>query len=157
MLKRVLPLCIVIAVVALPARVEAHSASNTPSSNYVTSVVSVKADPGSAKPSGFTLRSIEAGSRLELRWLSGDEIQVPDYDGHPYLRIGSAGTFENTQSNSTYLNRDRNGATQIVSLSAVRLLAPIGPNRFDPELYYRLNAVHLELQTPDDPDLHKIR
>jgi hypothetical protein len=102
-----------VAVLLLPRPVQAHSASNAPSSNYVTKVVSVSATNGGTSTTGFRLRSIEAGSRLELRWLSGDEITVPDYDGNPYLRIGRNGVFENTQSNAVYLNRDRNGATRI--------------------------------------------
>ncbi len=92
---------------------DAHSAGNSPSSNYLTSIESIRATPSSGIRKGFRLRSIEAGSRLELRWLSGPEIVVPDYDDHPYLRIGSRGAFVNTQSNAYYLNRDRNGATPL--------------------------------------------
>ena len=39
----------------------------------------------------FSAGKVEAGSRLELRWRSGPEVLVPDYDGHPYLRIGPKG------------------------------------------------------------------
>lgn len=46
-----------------------------------------------------------------------------------------------------WVGEPRNADTQIVSLTSVRLLAPIGPNRFDPELYYRLNTIHLDVQT----------
>ncbi len=111
-----LRLAAVIALMALlfrPQPAPAHSATDAPSSNYVTKVISVTPAAGPTRTTGFRLRSIEAGSRLELRWRSGDEISVPDYDGNPYLRIGSDGVFENTQSNAVYLNRDRNGATLV--------------------------------------------
>jgi hypothetical protein len=91
---------------AAPA--SAHSAANTPASNYVSAITSV-----SPAPRTFSVRVIEAGSRLELRWRSGADILVPDYDGHPYLRIGRDGVQENQQSNAVYLNRSRLGSTAI--------------------------------------------
>jgi hypothetical protein len=102
-------LTIVFAVSASPA--DAHSAGNTPSSNYVSKVISIRAADGGESP--FTLQSIEAGSRLELRWRNGPEVFVPDYDGNPYLRVGPDGVFENQESTAVYLNRDRNGATDV--------------------------------------------
>jgi hypothetical protein len=108
---------LMVALLALTAGpAEAHSASNTPASNYVTKVLSIRTVAGNGCCSDeppFTLKSIEAGSRLELQWENGPEIVVPDYDGFPYLRIGSNGTFENQESNATYLNRDRNGSANI--------------------------------------------
>lgn len=104
----------IVSVALLSPRADAHSAGNSPSSNYVTTIESVTVTPrNSAHSTGFRLRSIEAGSRLELRWLSGAEVAVPDYDDRPYLRIGPNGAFVNTQSNAYYLNRDRNGATSL--------------------------------------------
>jgi hypothetical protein len=103
----VVVLAVLFAVQPNPA--QAHSASNTPSSNYVSKVLSITG-PGVVP---FTLASIEAGSRLELKWKSGPELLVPDYDGDPYLRIGPDGVFENQRSTATYLNRDRNGRTDI--------------------------------------------
>ena len=93
----------------LPARpASAHSASNSPASNYVSSITAV-----SPRTTAFSVRVVEAGSRLELRWRSGDDVLVPDYDGHPYLRVGPKGVEENQQSNAVYLNRSRLGSTTI--------------------------------------------
>jgi hypothetical protein len=106
-------LCALTFVLALrgAAPAEAHSASNTPSSNYVTKVISIRAADGGEVP--FALHSIEAGSRLELRWKTGPEVFVPDYDCNPYLRVGADGVFENQESTAVYLNRDRNGSTDV--------------------------------------------
>ncbi len=107
--------------VALPAvrsaRAEAHSATNTPASNYVSRVLAV-APPAE----GFSVKVVEAGNRLEVKWQSGPEIVINDYDDHPYLRLGPTGAFENPQSNAVYLNADRQGATTIPSG-----LRPAGP------------------------------
>jgi hypothetical protein len=110
-IRRIVFAAVAIALALTPARAEAHSASNTPSSNYVTNIVSVKSADGSEVP--FTLESIEAGSRFELTWKSGPELLIPDYDGDPYLRVGPMGVFENQRSRATYLNRDRNGRTDL--------------------------------------------
>lgn len=90
------------------ARAEAHAATNTPASNYVSRVLNV-----TPAAKGFSVKVVEAGNRLEVRWRSGTEIVINDYDDHPYLRIGPTGAFENRQSNASYLNRDRRGATTI--------------------------------------------
>ena len=86
----------------------AHSAGNSPSSNYVSTVKNVQPSTKS-----FSIKTIEAGSRLELRWLSGPVLEVADYDGFPYLRVGPDGVDENQQSFAVYLNKDRRGSTSI--------------------------------------------
>ena len=83
----------------------AHSASNSPASNYQTRLVRV--EPASE---AYEVKVIETGIRFELRWKSGPELTVPDYDGHPYLRIGPNGVEENQQSNAKYLNSSRFGS-----------------------------------------------
>ena len=95
-------------VVLTPTPASAHSASNTPTSNFHARVTSVV--PRSTR---FTIEVIEATSRIELTWRSGEELAVPGYDNEPYLRVGPDGIFENQASNATYLNRDRQGATQL--------------------------------------------
>ncbi len=91
-----------------PSPASAHSAPNSPSSNFVSTVTAV-----TPTPSTFTVKTIEATSRLELRWLSGPLIEIADYDGYPYLRVGPDGVEENQQSFAVYLNKDRNGATAV--------------------------------------------
>jgi hypothetical protein len=87
---------------------EAHSAANSPASNYRTKLL--KVTPSSE---AYQARVIETGNRFELRWKSGAELTVPDYDDHPYLRIGPKGVEENQQSNAKYLNSSRLGSTNI--------------------------------------------
>jgi hypothetical protein len=84
----------------------AHSAEGSPASNYRTFI-----DRVTPKSSGFSVSVIEEGNRLQLRWLTGESIVVPGYDEEPYLRVGPAGVEENRRSPTTFLNRDRMGAT----------------------------------------------
>ncbi len=83
----------------------AHSAANSPASNYVSKILKVSPNANS-----FHAAVIEAGNRFELEWKSGPVIEVPDYDGRPYLRIGPNGVEQNQQSNATYLNATRQGS-----------------------------------------------
>ncbi len=85
---------------------QAHSAANSPASNYRTKLLFVT--PAS---DAYQAKVIETGNRFELRWKSGPELTVPDYDDHPYLRIGPKGVEENQQSNAKYLNSSRLGST----------------------------------------------
>ena len=94
--------------VASASPASAHSAPNSPASNFVSAVTGV--EPATAT---FTAKTIEATSRIELRWLSGPTLEVLDYDGYPYLRVGRDGVEQNQQSFAVYLNNDRNGATQV--------------------------------------------
>ena len=88
--------------------VSAHSAANSPSSDYVSALRSVV--PSTNR---FSVRVVEAGSRLELTWRSGGTIIVEGYDAEPYLRVTSAGVEENLRSTATYANRTRAG-TQVI-------------------------------------------
>ena len=86
----------------------AHSAANSPSSDYVSALRSVV--PATSR---FSVRVVEAGSRLELTWRSGGSIIVEGYDAEPYLRLTSAGVEENLRSTATYANRTRAGSQLI--------------------------------------------
>lgn len=106
--------------VARPPTAQAHTAANSPASNYVSRITAVR------PPSdNFTASVIEAGSRLQLRWRFGPDIVVLDYDGNPYLRIGSRGVEENLESNAVYLNRNRSGSSTLPDG-----LHPDGPPRW---------------------------
>lgn len=87
---------------------QAHSAANSPASNYRTKLLLV-----TPTSDAYQARVIETGNRFELRWKSGPELTVPDYDDHPYLRIGPNGVEENQQSNAKYLNSSRVGSATI--------------------------------------------
>jgi hypothetical protein len=86
----------------------AHSAGNSPSSNYVSTVTGIK-----PPTTTFSVKTIEASSRVELHWRRGPVIEIADYDGYPYLRVGPEGVEQNQESYAVYLNRDRMGATPI--------------------------------------------
>ncbi len=53
-------------------------------------------------------------SFLQLTVAEGIEVEVPGYEGEPYLRFRADGTVErNRLSSSTYVNEDRDGAGEI--------------------------------------------
>ncbi len=109
-------------------RAEAHAAGNTPASNYVSRVTSTKPPTKT-----FSAQTIEAGARLEVQWRSGSELQIADYDGYPYLRVGPEGVFENRQSNAAYLNATRSGGGNI----------PDGLNPAGPPQWRQISAGHV--------------
>jgi len=45
-----------------------------------------------------------------------------------------------------WMNEPRNAHAQIISLTSVSLFAVVVAGRFDPDLYYRLNTIHLKIQ-----------
>ena len=96
----------IVGLVAGPAG--AHSAGNTPASNYVSRVTAI-APPTEA----FAAKTIEAGSRIEITWGTGPDIVILDYEGFDYLRLGADGVFENTQSRAVYVNANRQGSAPI--------------------------------------------
>ncbi len=86
----------------------AHSAGNTPASNYVSRVIGIKPPTDS-----FTAKTVEAGSRIEITWRTGPDVVVLDYEGFDYLRLGADGVFENSQSRAVYVNANRQGSAPI--------------------------------------------
>jgi hypothetical protein len=86
----------------------AHGVGGIRPTNYQTVVTG--AQPAVA---GLTLRAVDLGDRLELTNHTGHEVVVLGYDGEPYLRVGPRGTFENTRSPATYVNRTLTGATPV--------------------------------------------
>lgn len=103
---------------ALPA--SAHGVGGSASSNYRTTLDAVVPEP-----TGFAIRVIEAGRRLELRYLRGEAVIVRGYDGEPYLRVGPDGVEENLQSPATYVNRTMSGTSPLPDG-----LQPDGPPRW---------------------------
>jgi hypothetical protein len=45
-----------------------------------------------------------------------------------------------------WMNEPRNAHTQIISLTSVSLFGLVKARRFDPDLFYRLNTIHLKIQ-----------
>ncbi len=90
---------------------QAHSAAGSPSSNYRTVIDSI-----TPPSSGFRIKVIEEGSRLQLTWLQGDPIIVPGYQDEPYLRVDQNGVEENLRSAALYVNQDRFGTSELPSI-----------------------------------------
>lgn len=84
----------------------AHGAGgdDAPASNYRSQVTS---GPG---VDGVTVRTIDAGEKLEVVNTTDQVLIVEGYDGEPYLRIGPDGVEENQNSAATYLNRTADGS-----------------------------------------------
>jgi hypothetical protein len=91
---------------AAPAR--AHSGDAPDATAYRTVVT------GISRPApGLTVRTVEAGARLELTNDTGGPVEVLGYAGEPYLAIRPNGTWENVHSPATYLNETRTGETAV--------------------------------------------
>jgi hypothetical protein len=102
--------CTAAATVVAASPAGAHDAVGVanPSSNYRVRVTSVP------DVDGLNVRTTDAATNIELTNTSDDEFVVLDYEGQPYLRIGPAGVFENSDSQAAYLNRSPDVATATV-------------------------------------------
>jgi hypothetical protein len=73
--------------------------------HYRSTVTAVEAD-GGAVP--FELEVLGGDAFLVVRVEPGHEVEVPGYEGEPYVRIGPDGTVEvNQRSPSRWINEDR--------------------------------------------------
>jgi hypothetical protein len=54
---------------------------------------------------GLTVRTVEAGARLELTNKTGHSVEVLGYSGEPYLDIRPDGTYQNLNSPTAYADR----------------------------------------------------
>jgi hypothetical protein len=89
--------------VSLPATpVLAHGGTGGANSDYRVDITGYE---GSA--SGFELRVVELGNRMEIERTSAEAVTVLGYEGEPYLRLDSTGVWENLNSPAHYLNLDR--------------------------------------------------
>ncbi|MEV0806609.1 hypothetical protein [Micromonospora sp. NPDC050200] len=97
-----------VTLLALATPAAAHGADAPDGTDYRTEVTGLTP----ARP-GLTVRAVEAGARLELVNRTGRDVEVIGYSGEPYLRVGPGGTYENTRSPATYLNRTVAGDTAL--------------------------------------------
>jgi hypothetical protein len=73
----------------------AHTVSGVGATNWRTTLIGVN-----PPVPGLRVRVVNTGSDLEVS-NTGQEVVVLGYEGEPYLRVGPAGVYENTQSPST--------------------------------------------------------
>jgi len=92
------------AVVVAAEPAGAHGVAGIQPSNFSTRIRSVY-----PRVPGLAVRVADLGNKLEVDNRTGRDVTVLGYDGEPYLRVGSAGVFENVRSPAVYLNRTRTG------------------------------------------------
>jgi hypothetical protein len=91
--------------VAAPAG--AHAADVPVASDYRCTVTGI-----SAPIPGLTVRTVAAGTQLELVNHSGRPIEVLGYGGEPYLTVAPDGVFQNANSPATFLNETVTGGAR---------------------------------------------
>jgi hypothetical protein len=82
----------------------AHAGDAPDATSYRITVTGV-----GVQPRGLTVRTVEAGARLELSNSTGRAIEVLGYSGEPYLEVRPDGTYQNVNSPATYLNATLTG------------------------------------------------
>ncbi|MEU4239751.1 hypothetical protein [Actinoplanes sp. NPDC026619] len=82
----------------------AHGGDTPDATAYRTTVTAI-----STPEKGLTVRTVEAGARLELTNKTGHSVEVLGYDGEPYLDVRPDGTWENVNSPAAYINETLTG------------------------------------------------
>jgi len=86
----------------------AHGGDAPDATAYRTEITGISpAEPG------LTVRTVEAGARLELINKTGRTVEVLGYQGEPYLEVRPDGTYENINSPATYTNQTLAGDTPV--------------------------------------------
>ena len=99
MRRLILILTVAGAVVAPATPASAHGGDAPDATAYRTTVMQIM-----PPMPGLSVRTVEAGARLELTNDSGRTVEVLGYAGEPYLAVRADGTYENVHSPATYLN-----------------------------------------------------
>ncbi|GAA0489884.1 hypothetical protein Ade02nite_24660 [Paractinoplanes deccanensis] len=86
----------------------AHAGDARDATAYRTTVTGL-----STPEKGLSVRTVEAGARLELTNETGHSVEVLGYSGEPYLDIRPDGTYQNTSSPAAYLNETITGDTPV--------------------------------------------
>jgi hypothetical protein len=87
-----------VAALAVSGPAAAHGADAPDATDYRVTVTGQPAVPG------VTVRTVEAGARLELRNHGDQPVEVLGYAGEPYLEIRPDGVWQNVRSPATYRN-----------------------------------------------------
>jgi hypothetical protein len=93
-----------VAALAVASPASAHSADAPAASDYRCVVTGI-----SPPLPGLTVRTVSAGTELELVNRGARTVEVLGYSGEPYLRVGPDGVYQNASSPSTYLNETLTG------------------------------------------------
>ncbi len=102
-------LAVVAGALVVPATpASAHGGDAPESTSYRTTVTGI-----SPARDGLTVRAVEAGARVELTNDTGPTVEIHGYTGEPDLEVRPDGTYENTRSPATYLNRTLAGDTPV--------------------------------------------
>ncbi|GIM95789.1 hypothetical protein [Paractinoplanes toevensis] len=88
----------------------AHGGDAPDATAYRTTITGI-----STPEKGLTVRTVEAGARLELTNKTGHSVEVLGYSGEPYLDIRPDGTWENVNSPAAYINETLAGDTPVPS------------------------------------------
>jgi hypothetical protein len=86
----------------------AHGGDAPDATAYRTTVTGI-----SEPERGLTVRTVEAGARLELSNTTGHSVEVLGYSGEPYLDVRPDGTYENINSPAAYTNQTLTGETSV--------------------------------------------
>ncbi|WP_433301447.1 hypothetical protein ACQP2F_06115 [Actinoplanes sp. CA-030573] len=86
----------------------AHGGDAPDATAYRTTVTGI-----SAPEKGLTVRTVEAGARLELSNTTGHSVEVLGYSGEPYLDVRPDGTWQNVNSPAAYVNQTLTGETPV--------------------------------------------
>ncbi len=62
---------------------------------------------------GLSVRTVEAGARLELTNHTGHSVEVLGYRGEPYLDVRPDGTYQNVNSPAAYVNATLSGENAV--------------------------------------------
>jgi hypothetical protein len=101
--RKLLGAAMLTAIVLGPAQPAlAHGGNGGASSDYRIEVTGYEGDP-----SGIEVRPVELGDRMELVRTTATDVEIPGYEGEPYIRLGEDGVFENFNSPAHYNNLDR--------------------------------------------------
>jgi hypothetical protein len=107
--RRLVLLAIVAGAVLVPATPAfAHGGDTPDATAYRTTITGI-----SAPETGLTVRTVEAGARLELSNTTGHSVEVLGYSGEPYLDVRPDGTWENVNSPAAYINQTLIGETPV--------------------------------------------
>jgi hypothetical protein len=82
----------------------AHGGDAPESTTYRTTVTGI-----STPEKGLSVRTTEAGARLELTTHTGHSVEILGYSGEPYLDVRPDGTYQNVNSPASYLNETLEG------------------------------------------------